>query len=221
MAAEEARADHQRVGIRVSQSLHPAARCIVPSAANLLVVLGEAATNQRHVEREGLPGLGDRAVVAVYAQFVVVVWRVRRDRYNLHEAKRGRGQHGFERGYCLDIGPEAALEYHVADAETLKVAFDIGTGDGKRMRVGGTALPVVHQKLLRAQNVQVRPWAVGSKVENKRSGTLTVEHDRGPLRRQSRNQLRRRLVTIDARNRDGGGPIGEHTQPENKAGRAS
>ena len=100
------------------------------SAADLLVALGEAAANQRHVERERLPGRGDRAVVAIYAQLVVVVWGVRRDGHDLYEVEGGRGQHLFERGYRLDIGPETALEYDVTDAETLKVAFDLRAGDG-------------------------------------------------------------------------------------------
>jgi hypothetical protein len=67
--------------------------CIVASAADLLVALGEMAANQRHVECERLPGRGDRTVVAIYAQLVVVVWRVRGDGHDLHEVERGRGQH--------------------------------------------------------------------------------------------------------------------------------
>jgi hypothetical protein len=63
------------------------------SAADLHFALGEVAANQRHVERERLPGLGDRAVVAIYAQLVVVVWGVRRDGHDLYQVEGGRGQH--------------------------------------------------------------------------------------------------------------------------------
>jgi hypothetical protein len=63
------------------------------TVANLLVALGEAAANQRHVESKRLPGRGDWAVVAIYAQLVIVVWGVRRDGHDLYEVERGRGQH--------------------------------------------------------------------------------------------------------------------------------
>jgi hypothetical protein len=57
----------ERVTASLSQPLHPAARRIVASGADLLVALREVAANQRHVERKRLPGRGDRAVVAIYA----------------------------------------------------------------------------------------------------------------------------------------------------------
>ena len=70
-----------------------AIKMLQATVAELLVVLREAAANQRHVEGERLPGRGDRAVVAIYAQLVVVVWGVRRDGHDLDEVEGGRGQH--------------------------------------------------------------------------------------------------------------------------------
>lgn len=70
-----------------------AIKMLQATVAELLVVLREAAANQRHLEGERLPGRGDRAVVAIYAQLVVVVWGVRRDGHDLDEVEGGRGQH--------------------------------------------------------------------------------------------------------------------------------